>query len=392
MFTVHCSKYIVGMYNYFQDVITSGSSVIETAAILRKEGLRVQEVVVFLDRQQGGKLNLEKNGINVHSVVTVNQLFDILLEAGKVSKDQKAEVERFLQNNSYVEVVHHPATSISGQISDSNNSPPARSSSSVMKMNLSKRMENSHCSVVKKLFGIMIEKKSNLCLAVDVTTCQELLDVATKLASKICVLKTHVDMLDDWHPDMRVKLKKLSEEKKFLLFEDRKLADIGNTVQAQFHHGLYQISSWADFVTVHGLPGPGLLQSINSSKCKALIVAQMSSKGNLADSNYAKKCVEMIISSSSAQEENAAAVGIIAQSRLEDSRPDIIQMTPGVQLQSKGDLLGQTYNTPSDAIINRGADIIIVGRGITKHSDPLNEAEKYREEGWESLMRRVISS
>ena len=75
----------VGITYNFQDVITSGSSVIETAAILRKEGLRVQEVVVFLDRQQGGKLNLEKNDINVHSVVTVNQLFDILLEAGKVS-------------------------------------------------------------------------------------------------------------------------------------------------------------------------------------------------------------------------------------------------------------------------------------------------------------------
>ena len=256
-----------------------------------------------------------------------------------------------------------------------------------MKMNLPQRMENSHCSVVKKLFGIMMEKESNLCLAVDVTTCQELLDVATKLASKICVLKTHVDMLDDWHPDMILKLKKLSEEKNFMLFEDRKLADIGNTVQAQFHQGLYQISSWADFVTIHGLPGPGLLQSItNSSKCKALIVAEMSSKENLADSNYAKKCVEMIMKST--PEENAA-VGIIAQSRLEDSRPDIIQMTPGVQLQSKGDLLGQTYNTPSNAI-NRGADIIIVGRGITKHSDPLNEAEKYRQEGWKSLMQRVL--
>ena len=71
---------------------------------MRKEGLRVQEVVVFLDRQQGGKLNLEKNDLNVRSVVTVNELLDILLEAGKVKKDQKAEVENFLQNNSYVQV------------------------------------------------------------------------------------------------------------------------------------------------------------------------------------------------------------------------------------------------------------------------------------------------
>lgn len=66
--------------------------------------MQAKQVVVFLDRQQGGKLNLEKNDLNVRSVVTVNELLDILLEAGKVKKDQKAEVENFLQNNSYVQV------------------------------------------------------------------------------------------------------------------------------------------------------------------------------------------------------------------------------------------------------------------------------------------------
>ena len=66
--------------------------------------MQAKQVLVFLDRQQGGKLNLEKNDLNVRSVVTVNELLDILLEAGKVKKDQKAEVENFLQNNSYVQV------------------------------------------------------------------------------------------------------------------------------------------------------------------------------------------------------------------------------------------------------------------------------------------------
>ena len=55
-----------------------------------------------------------------------------------------------------------------------------------------------------------------------------------------------------------------------------KFADIGKTVKAQFT----TISSWADLVTVHGLPGPGVLDGLNNgTECRALIVAEMSSKG-----------------------------------------------------------------------------------------------------------------
>ena len=61
-----------------EDVITSGSSVLETASILRDHGLKVEEVVVFLDREQGGRHNLENNGIRVDCVVTVTRMMGIL--------------------------------------------------------------------------------------------------------------------------------------------------------------------------------------------------------------------------------------------------------------------------------------------------------------------------
>ena len=84
------------------------------------------------------------------------------------------------------------------------------------------------------------------------------------------------------------------------------------------------------------------------------------------------------------------AVGIIAQSIMNnDQALNFVQLTPGVQLQSKGDSLGQTYNTPEEAILNKGADIIIVGRGILCSDNRLDQAEIYRNLAWQSLMARI---
>ena len=145
-------------------------------------------------------------------------------------------------------------------------------------MSIKDRKEHATSDLAKQLFEIMIKKKSNLCLAADVRNSQELLTLAEKIGPYICCLKTHVDALSDWHNSSEYadKLKNLQKKHDFLIFEDRKFADIGKTVEAQFA----AISSWADLVTVHGLPGPGVLDGLNNlNGCRALVVAEMSSKG-----------------------------------------------------------------------------------------------------------------
>lgn len=67
---------------------------------------------------------------------------------------------------------------------------------------------------------------------------------------------------------------------------------------------------------------------------------------------------------------------------------DFVVFTTGVNLSSKGDKLGQQYQTPESAI-GRGADFIIAGRGIYAAPDPVEAARQYQKEGWESYVARV---
>lgn len=58
-----------------EDVVTSGTSILETAVELRKVGLIVTEAVVLLDRRQGGSENLAKHGIAMSSVFLIEEVW-----------------------------------------------------------------------------------------------------------------------------------------------------------------------------------------------------------------------------------------------------------------------------------------------------------------------------
>ena len=67
---------------------------------------------------------------------------------------------------------------------------------------------------------------------------------------------------------------------------------------------------------------------------------------------------------------------------------DFVVFTTGVNLSSKGDKLGQQYQTPQSAI-GRGADFIIAGRGIYAAPDPVEAVKAYQQQGWEAYLARV---
>uniref|UniRef100_A0A4W4EIL6 Orotidine 5'-phosphate decarboxylase n=1 Tax=Electrophorus electricus TaxID=8005 RepID=A0A4W4EIL6_ELEEL len=237
-----------------------------------------------------------------------------------------------------------------------------------------------------RLFTLMEEKTSNLCVSADVSSADELLKLADAVGPLVCALKTHVDVLCDFSPAVSVRLGELARKHNFLIFEDRKFADIGNTVKHQYEGGVYKISSWAHIVNAHALPGPGVVEGLQvvgkplGRGC--LLIAQMSSQGCLATAEYTQAVVKM------AEDYPDFVFGFISTSKI-SSKPEHVHMTPGVQLQSGGEGLGQQYTSPVEVICSKGSDVIIVGRGILASPDRLKAAEEYRVAGWEAYLRRL---
>lgn len=238
--------------------------------------------------------------------------------------------------------------------------------------------------LLKKLWQIMADKQTNLAVSADVTNKADLLKLADAVGPHICVLKTHIDIVEDFDQDLLVQLKNLAKQHQFLIFEDRKFADIGNTVYLQYAKGIYRIADWADIINAHILPGPGIIEGLKKAGLNQgrglLLLAQMSSKQNYFTADYTQAALTL------AKGHSDFVMGFIAQEKLIDS-PDFITMTPGISIEQSSDGLGQGYVTPDQAIAENDSDIIIVGRSIYASANPAAAAELYRYHGWQAHLR-----
>ncbi|KAH9442080.1 hypothetical protein MJO28_014924 [Puccinia striiformis f. sp. tritici] len=281
---------------------------------------------------------------------------------------------------------------------------------SLVSQSYSTRASAHRSPLARRLLELMDEKKTNLCVSVDVTSKASFLRIVEAVGEHVCMIKTHIDIIEDFDQELVEKLVEISDRKKFMIFEDRKFADIGNTVKYQYSSGIYKIADWSDITNAHTVPGEGVitgLAQVGIPKGRGLLLlAEMSSKGTLAKDSYTVETVQM------ARRHQDFVIGFISQRRLEgvgiesdsqeaesSTQEDFLVLSPGVGLDVTGDQLGQNYRTPHQVIYQSGADVIIVGRGIygqqDKSGDPdqaiISQAIRYKEAGWEAYLKRQNS-
>jgi len=369
------------------DLITTGGSKMETARALEAEGFTVTRFLVLIDRSRNGAAEMEARGYTLGSVLRGDEMFRILACTGKITQEEEARAQAFLLETPGAERVAGSAANAGSAarscVTAQVNPPPASAAgltTGAVKEPLRERVRR-----------IMNRKRSNLILSLDVQSAREFFTILEQTADSIVMVKTHIDILADFTPDFTAELVRFSAERELLILEDRKFADIGNTVRVQFTSGVYRIADWADGVTAHLISGESVIDGCTSESGKnpeLFLLARMSSAGNLITPDYTAAVLE------TAKRRKDRVAGIIghgnAAAEVAELRaalgPEPLILVPGVGFSRDTDSLGQTY-LPAAEPIRGGADCVIAGRAVYRSADPRGAAERLREECWEVYLR-----
>ena len=255
------------------------------------------------------------------------------------------------------------------------------------------RWSNNENPMARAYMEVASRKQSLVCLAADRKTMAGLNDLIEQVGPYLAALKTHVDLIDDWSSEAWMSFCQKAKEMDLLIFEDRKFADIGKISREQMG-GIYDIRSWADLVTAHLISGPDIVDGLQAGWADVnrnggvLLLAQMSSRGNLLLPKYTKQVVELGI-------KHEGVFGFIGNGsnpkQLSELRVNVgdskLIWTPGVNLETGEGDMGQRYGSPDGAVL-AGSDCIIVGSGIHMAENPAEVAKKYAEISWNALLSR----
>ncbi len=80
------------------DVITNGGAKVDALNPLLDAGLLVRDLIVLIDREQGGAAELAARGVRLHAVMTLNDALSALERCGRLTLAQIADVRAWLRD------------------------------------------------------------------------------------------------------------------------------------------------------------------------------------------------------------------------------------------------------------------------------------------------------
>lgn len=200
----------------------------------------------------------------------------------------------------------------------------------------------------KKTFKQFVENNGNLCVAADMNDKNKIINLIDDIGSSIAVLKLHYDTIIDFNDDFINLLLNLKKKYNFLIWEDRKFADIGSIVDKQIKNDHF--SKWVDIFSIHKTVSPSICDENN--QFKYIFINDMSNGHDMCPNIGLK---EYYFSSPN-------IVGAVTQSNEEN----INIVTPGISLTCDNDKFDQKYTKISD---HKNCLLFVIGRAIYNSDD-----------------------
>jgi uridine monophosphate synthetase len=82
---------------FFDDVVSEGLSKLEGIKPLEQLGAKVENIMVVVDREQGGRENLENAGYKVHALARISELVNSLHQSEHIPKRQADAVLNYIK-------------------------------------------------------------------------------------------------------------------------------------------------------------------------------------------------------------------------------------------------------------------------------------------------------
>lgn len=220
---------------------------------------------------------------------------------------------------------------------------------------------------------------TQLFVALDFESTAEAMDVARLLAPHVDGFKVGLELLLGCGPQA------VTEVRQFGLpvFADAKLADIPNTVERAARQ-LGRVG--ARYITVHAGGGEemiaaacrGLGEAANGGLAGILAVTVLTSLDDIAlatvgVSGRAAQQVALLAKLAAAAGAEGVVCAVNELSVVREAAPDLLRVTPGIRVESSLQDDQRRTATPAEAVAE-GADILVVGRPITRAQNPVETA------------------
>ena len=378
-----------------EDVLTTGTSVLDTREVLLNNGLKVTDIMVFFDRNQEGEVLLEHLYINMHPIYAFEELINYM-DGNQLADKHHIESLRFhfdvnqkdrsgkLDDDKWL----NKYTPVSGRQKPEDNQDNKDKLSELVNENRTRmRKEKTIKDIASimsnqfnvKLINLIREKKTAVCLSLDIHLWREAKLVLDKCGPHICMVKLHSDLIADWDSNTIKELKELADKHKFFMMEDAKLIDVPHINKLKMTNTKHVIRDWADAITVHWSNYLDTRSEIEGLSIQPICVTDMNTVNDDVKLVNFDTVRELLIDT-----DKTTRVHNIVHQRVFKKNGNVFKMTPGVVEDSK-DLRyvdNKRYRTIENAIVRDRNHVVIIGSNIINDDDSGAKCKSCATKSW----------